>query len=374
MDLRVAKLRSVVDALRTEMEALAVQQSALQTRATGLQARIVTVEEYRAARSSEWGSELPYSLLGEVFNLVGWGGPECAAMRLVSVGWCSAHDSMCRKLRIRSWSNWPGWAAGTLLERVTTVDLRKVWGYNARDGRATCLSRLKSLPSLTSLELCLSDVLSKVEAKALGGLTTLTSLTLVRNLEHTLKFDESHCEDLIECRDGYESWEMDEYGCGCGHCGADQEDYLEDLMDEQAMQLRSYAGRDHWAEALSPLTALTHLDLSKCQNVTANTLGPLSKLTALTSLELGDGVGFRVLVGVDFERLHHTITNEAIRAVASVSSLMALKLTACGMTDKGLAKLARLPALTSLHLTECYKVTATAVQALQAAIPGLVVV
>ena len=82
MDLRVAKLRSVVDALRTEMEALAVQQSAHQTRATGLEARIVTVEEYRAARSSKWGSELPYSLLGEVFNLVGWGGPECAAMRL----------------------------------------------------------------------------------------------------------------------------------------------------------------------------------------------------------------------------------------------------------------------------------------------------
>jgi hypothetical protein len=208
----------------------------------------------------------------------------------------------------------------------------------------------------------------------LGGLTTLSSLKLVRNLEHTLTYDQSRYGGHAECRDGYESWEMDEYGCGCGYCGFEQEKYLDELMDEQAMQLRSYAGRDHWAEALSPLTALTHLDLSKCQNVTANTLGPLSKLTALTSLELGDGVGFRVLVGVDFERLHHTITNEAVRAVASVSSLMALKLTACGMTDEGLAKLARLPALTSLHLTECYKVTATAVQALQAAIPGLVVV
>ena len=149
MDLRVAKLRSAADALRSEMVALAAQQSARQTRAqkeaagrqeqarirqaqlpdevARLEARIVTVEQYRAARSSKWGSELPYSLLGEVFNLVGWGGPKCAAMRLVSVGWCSAHDLMCPKLRIRSWNNWPGWAAGTLkqLERVTTVDLRK---------------------------------------------------------------------------------------------------------------------------------------------------------------------------------------------------------------------------------------------------------
>ena len=85
------------------------------------------MQQYRAARSSNWGSELTYSLLGEVFNLVGWGGPECAAMRLVSVGWCSAHDLMCPKLRIRSWNNWPGWAADTLkqLERVTTVDVRK---------------------------------------------------------------------------------------------------------------------------------------------------------------------------------------------------------------------------------------------------------
>ena len=120
------------------------------------------------------------------------------------------------------------------------------------------------------------------------------------------------------------------------------------------------------------MTALTHLDLSKCQNVTANTLRPLSKLTALTSLELRDEVA---IVGGDFGCFHYSVTNEAMTAVASVSSLTALKLTQCFyVTDKGLAELGRLPALTSLHLTECDNVSVQAVQALQAAIPGLVVV
>ena len=311
------------------------------------------VQQYRAARSSKWGSELPYSLLGEVFSSVGWGGPECAAMRLVSAGWCSAHDLMCPKLRIRSWKSWPGWAAGTLkqLERVTTVDLSEVLTAYRGDEMATRLPLLQSLPSLTSLELHLNDMLSEVEAKALGGLTTLSSLTLVRNLEHNFGVDE-----------------------GLVYCSAVLQ-YLEDLTDEHVNQLRTYASKDHWAEALSPMTALTHLDLSKCQNVTANTLRPLSKLTALTSLELGDEIAILGGVTILGSVTRYTINHEAMHALASVSSLTSLKLTWCGeVTDKGLAELGRLPALTSLHLTECSKVTAQAVQALQAAIPGLVVV
>jgi hypothetical protein len=123
------------------------------------------------------------------------------------------------------------------------------------------------------------------------------------------------------------------------------------------------------------MTALTHLDLSKCQNVTANTLRPLSKLTALTSLEVGDEIAILGGVTILGSVTRYTINHEAMHALASVSSLTALKLTWCGeVTDKGLAELGRLPALTSLHLTECPKVTAQAVQALQAAIPGLVVV
>jgi len=391
MDLRVVKLRSAADALRTEMVALAAQQSARQTRAqkeaagrqeqarsrqaqlpdevARLEARIVTVQQYRAARSSKWGSELPYSLLGEVFNSVGWGGPECAAMRLVSVGWCSAHDLMCPKLRIRSWSNWPGWAAGTLkqLERVTTVDLSKVRTTYYK--MASSLPLLQNLPSLTSLELGLDDdFLSEVEAKALGGLTTLSSLKLVRNLEHNFGYSE-HILNGEGCM-----WGADI----CGRCGgcqgemANHHEYIADLTGQYPNDLRSYARKDHWTEALCPMTALTHLDLSECQNVTANTLRPLSKLPALTSLELRDEIE---LLRGDYDCFHYSIDNEAMTAVASVSSLTSLKLEDCNdVTDKGLAELARLPALTSLHLTECYGVSKQAVEALQAAIPGLVVV
>jgi hypothetical protein len=44
------------------------------------------------------------------------------------------------------------------------------------------------------------------------------------------------------------------------------------------------------------------------------------------------------------------------------------------LTDKGLEELARLPALTSLHLTACPKVTAKGLTALKTALPDLVVV
>jgi hypothetical protein len=377
MDLRVARLRSAAEALRTEMEALAVQlqrgrqtlagtaaqhmacdrQAQLAAELADLDARVSAVEEYRAARSSKWGSELSYDVLGAVLQILGWGGPECKAVRLVSAGWCSAHDLMCPELHIRSW-NWPDSAADTLkqLERVTAVSVS--YSSGLRREMATCMPLLRNLPSLTGVLLDFDDVLSKVEAKALGGLTTLSSLTLVRDLEHQFGYDDDFVYGF-----GFDG-DLDEHEEAV-------DEYLQELFVEHTKMLRSYARKDRWAAALSPLTNLTHLDLSMCQNLTAETLLPLSKLTALTALELRDEVP---IVGGEFDYYHYGIGSKAMTAVAAVSSLTSLELKECNrVTDKGLAKLARLPALTSLRLVRCDSVSAKVVKTLKAAIPSLVI-
>jgi hypothetical protein len=133
MDARVGRLRTAAEALRTQLAALSQQQSQaaqaeaarphtrgakeaavrreqeaaqllsrqqemtdmtvqLQTETARLDAKAEAVEAYRAARTSQWGCELPESLLREVFSHLAW---RCKAVRLVCAGWNGAHDKRC---------------------------------------------------------------------------------------------------------------------------------------------------------------------------------------------------------------------------------------------------------------------------------------
>ena len=335
-----------------EMEALRSQEAQLTEEAVALDARVAAVEAYRSQHTSQWGSSLPQGILAEIISHVGWG-KQAAVLRLVAAGWCSAHDLHCPAMKIRGWE-WPDGAADTLrsMERVTTVVLKPGYRYgDVKGSMATCMPALQYLPSLTSLELGLEAdfgraSITKADGLALGTLTGLKSLTLVRDLADAL---EGVDDDYVS---GYETgWRS--------------------KMHEVAHYLQSYAKEDQW-KWLSQLSQLTSLDLSRCNNLTAKTLTPLSQLTSLTSLELCDEIdGF-----ADFENFkHYSLTLPAFKALGNVSSLTSLKLSRCAkLTDKGLEELARLPALTSLHLTACPKVTPKGLTALKTALPDLVVV
>jgi hypothetical protein len=140
MDARVGRLRTAAEALRTQLAALSQQQSQaaqaeaarphtrgakeaavrreqeaaqllsrqqemtdktvqLQTDAARLDAKAEAVEAYRAARTSQWGCELPEGLLGEVFSHLAW---RCKAVRLVCAGWNGAHDKLLPRLQFRA--------------------------------------------------------------------------------------------------------------------------------------------------------------------------------------------------------------------------------------------------------------------------------
>ena len=355
-----------------DMEALRSQEAQLTEEAVALDARVAAVEAYRSQHTSQWGSSLPQDILVDVISHVGWG-KQAAVLRLEVAGWCSAHDLHCPAMKIRGWA-WPDGAADTLrcMERVSTVVVLKPgYSYGAKGSMAMCLPALKGLPSLTSLELGLErNSLTKAGGLALGTLTGLTSLTLVRHMQ-----SEDFDEDFV-----YGGGDM----CDCGECGYPHEEdvsfYLGEIFARNRDVLKKDAKEDRW-KWLSQLSQLTSLDLSRCQNLTAKTLKPLSQLTALTSLELGDeidsfGGEFDDGEFDDWEAYsHYSLSLRAFKALGNVSSLTSLKLSGCArLTDKGLAELARLPALTSLHLTDCFRVTAKGLTALKTAVPDLVVV
>ena len=108
--------------LTEEAAAMRGRHAQLEEEAAKLDVRVKAVEEYRAARPSQWGSELPQALMVEILSHVGWGQPGCAAMRLVSTAWCSAHDQHCPTMKFHSF-HWAAGAAGTLrsLQRVSSV-------------------------------------------------------------------------------------------------------------------------------------------------------------------------------------------------------------------------------------------------------------
>jgi hypothetical protein len=336
--------------LTEEAAAMRGRHAQLEEEAAKLDVRVKAVEEYRAARPSQWGSELPQALMVEILSHVGWGQPGCAAMRLVSTAWCSAHDQHCPTMKFHSF-HWAAGAAGTLrsLQRVSSVTVDAGLAPAIQAGLIHCLPQLQSLPSLTSLELRLPTRLTQPVACALGSLTMLTSLKLKREVER-LEMDWMELDGDPEDEEVMDAFLGETY-------------WAHTLVLEQRSLL------DHWHPALSTLTRLTSLDLSETQNVTNRTIVAVSPLTALASLRLHDGV---YVHGLGY--WHTSITDEAMRSLANIKSLTSLTLNkAYAVTAAGLMELARLPALKELEY-DCMFLGSDTVKALEAARPYLVVV
>jgi hypothetical protein len=206
----------------------------------------------RAAGESPWGSELPPLFLQQVLVLLQWEPAVCGAMQAVCSTWCGIIDALFPRLQPRRslavMAGKLGW-----YQSVTAVDLTGCEG-----GVCGPLAELRSMPSLRSLTLPASCAERAVDAEAVYGLTTLTTLRF------SAEYDEDG--DIVEVGE----WVLD----------------LSRLMTLTTLDLEScIAVADKEVLALSNLTGLKDLNLSR-SNVTSEGLRVLSSLTALTSLNL----------------------------------------------------------------------------------------
>jgi internalin A len=188
--------------------------------------------------------------------------------------WSSIVDALLPRLRPRG--------SGLILngklawfESVTEVDLTECWENSVSD----MLAELESMPSLRSLSLRASCGESAVDAEAVCGLTTLTSLRF-------------YAERVEDGDPVFGVWKLDLSrltssltSLDLGWCWA--------VTDKQVLELSNLTGLTdlslEWCinttrlRALSSLTALTSLDVSWC-DPTDEDLQALSSLTALSTL------------------------------------------------------------------------------------------
>jgi hypothetical protein len=280
----------------------------------------VEVDAVLAARVgvSQWRSnpmlfrgwaELPKELLAKVLELLQWRRGVCGAVRAVCSAWGDVHDEYCRKLQSRR-------SAAVMKDKlawfpsVTEVNLE---GCAVKDASAV-LAELGSMPSLRSLSLPASCAERAVDAEAVCGITTLTSLRF------------------------HPVWEYDDDG-----------------------NVEEVVVVGEWVLDLSTLTTLTSLHLEGCGAVTAKQVLALSNLTGLAVLNL---------------RCCDTVTAEGLRALSSLTALSTLTLTLSynpNVTDEVLRSLSSLTALSTLDIYGCHNVTAAGKQALRTAIPNLTI-
>jgi hypothetical protein len=228
--------------------------AAHRSEAARLEAEVDAVLAARAAGVSPWGSELPPLVLQEVLELLQWQPAVCGVMRAVCSSWSDIVDALLPRLRpLRSVSvtmeGKLGW-----FESATVVDLTV-----CENGGAGVLPELRSMPSLRKLWLPASCAERAVDAEALCGLTTVT----------TLRFYPEYDED----------GEYVEVG-----------EWVLDLSRLPTLTTLDLAGCDAVTDkevlALSNLPGLTDLDLGYCINVTSEALRALSGLPSITTLRL----------------------------------------------------------------------------------------
>ena len=126
----------------------------------------------RAAGVSRW-AELPPLVLQQVLELLQWEPTVCSAMRLVCSSWGSILDALLPRtltprhsLAVMTMEGKLGW-----FESVTMVIL-----VDCGESASAVLAELRSMPSLCGLWLPASCAERAVDAEAVYGLTTLTTL------------------------------------------------------------------------------------------------------------------------------------------------------------------------------------------------------
>jgi hypothetical protein len=266
-----------------------------------------------------------------VLELAEWDPAVCGAMRGVCSTWIDLHDALLPRLKpVGSavvMKGKLGW-----YQSVKEVDLT---GCEDEDVSGV-LAELGSMPSLRSLLLPASCAERAVDAEAVCGLTTLTTL---RFYEMRDRFDEDGepVEPVMEPGE----WVLDlSRLTTLNSLCLDECPFA--VKDKQVLELSNLTGlcgcfnvTNERLRAVSSLTALISLELTHCANMTDEVLFAVSSLTALTTLDL------RVCA----------VTAEGLRALSSLTALTTLILNGgFGLTSEGLRAVSSLTTLTSLHL------------------------
>jgi hypothetical protein len=262
-------------------------------------------------------------VLQQVLELVQWKPAVCRVMRLVCSTWGSILDALLPRPLILRHSLAAMTMKGKLgwFESVTVLDL-----LHCAESASAALAELRSMPSLCDLWLPSSCAERAVDAEAVYGLTTLTTLGFHAKISEAGTF---YVEAAGE-------WVLD----------------LSRLTTLTCLHLGGCSAvTDKEVLALSSLTGLKDLALGYCRNITSEGLLAVSNLPALTELDLS---------GCD------KVTDEVMHAVSSLPTLTRMDIYGCfKVTNEALRAVSSLPSLTFLDLTGCNRVTAAGVQALR---------
>jgi hypothetical protein len=234
---------------------------------------------------------------------------------------------------------------------------------------------LRSIPSLTCLQLRYHHTTRASDIRALSTLTGLTGLTALSiQGEQGASMSEL---DLLEPGDLAEGDRLQEASrpVALGELTSLTSLHLTDCSTYIAEEL----GEDCWeglrwrAPSLAKLTALTSLHIGgECWYIYDEQMEEISKLTALTYIHLEcywysadvdmrlralasrlPGLTHLHLSGGDYE-----MSNDGLRAIASLPALTHLHLDGLDeVTSDGLRAIASLTGLAHLHLNGCYQVT-----------------
>jgi hypothetical protein len=191
---------------------------------------------------SPW-AELPPLVLQQVLERLKWEPAVCSVMRLVCSTWGSILDALLpqpltprHSLAVMTMGGKLGW-----FESVTVVNLTR-----CGESASGVLAELRSMPSLRKLGLPASCAERAVDAQAVCGLTTLTSLSFRPKISEAGTLVEQAGEWVLDMS------RLTTLTClRLGGCSA--------VSDKQVLELSS-------------LTGLTHLNLGYCVNITSEGL------------------------------------------------------------------------------------------------------
>ncbi len=240
------------------------------------------------------------------------------------------------------------------------------------------LAHLKTLTSLTSIELCGTNITDTGLAH-LGNLTSLTSIELYgRNitdagLVHLSKLTLLSSLNLSVCRNITDAGltHLSKLtllsSLNLSRCDKITDAgllYLGTLTSLTSLNLNQTNITDAGLAHLKTLTSLTSLDLSQT-NITDAGLAHLKTLTSLTSLNLNyaniTDTGLAHLGNLtsltSIELYRTNITDAGLAHLGNLTSLTSIELYRTNITDAGLAHLVNFTSLTSLNLSDCRKIT-----------------
>jgi len=347
--------------------------------ATRLEAEADAAEAARATGVSQWGSELPPLFLLMVLKRL-WGHRGTyRAFRATCSTWSSIFDAWC-PLTL-SPKRWTAAMEGKMhwFQSVTMVDL---WRCE-EEGISSCLTELRSMPSLHTLKLPASCAERAADAEAVYGLTTVTKLS-IRGPRMHYKGDTHPGEWVLDLSrltmlntltfDYCRGLKAEQLHAACSLTG------LKELGFDYCFD---YCGVPAGLRDVSRLTGLTSLRIRECNNVTTEALRDVSRLTALTCLDLDCNEGMTAegllavasgLTALTRLCLEKCPWDEGV--LLAVSRLTTLRLLSIGwnerVTDATLRTLFSLTNLTELYLNNTVdNLTDAGLEALQTALPNL---